>query len=255
MGLFAGTGSGLIGIGGGIVYIPFLFFLLPHIGVPEDQLVFTAIATSLFTALFSSGTAFINHIKLKNVDFKSGLLLALGSAITCFIVPRLIVNLNTIYPKIILILALIITIVKLLSDRKKINPSGIKLSNIYLFFLGALVGAIASSAGIGGGIFIVPILIFFFSFPLKKAIGTSTFTVFVTLFVSSLSYWIIDTSLAISDSPLGLINLTAALPMALGAIFGATFGAKLGSKVAPSTVKTIFVLYLILATIKIATTL
>ncbi len=255
VGMTAGIGSGLIGIGGGVIYIPFLYLLLPALGVPDDKLVFTAIATSLFTALFSSGSSFYNHVKLKNVDYKSALLLASGSIITCFFTPRIIVNLNPVYPKIVLIFSLLVTIIKLLFDRNNIEPSGIKINNIYLFFFGALVGAIASSAGIGGGVFIVPILSFFFALPFKKAIGTSTFTVFLTLLVSSISYWIINTSGGGSHSAMGLINLTASLPMAAGAVVGARLGARLGYRISVKTVKTVFILYLIFAAVKIITTL
>lgn len=255
VGITAGTGSGLIGIGGGVIYIPFLYLLLPGIGVPDDKLVFTAIATSLFTALFSSGSSFYNHVKLKNVDYKSALLLASGSIITCFLTPRIIVNLNPVYPKIVLVFSLTVTIIKLIFDRKNIELSGIKISDVYLFFFGALVGAIASSAGIGGGVFIVPILSYFYALPFKKAIGTSTFAVFLTLLVSSFSYWLINTSGAGVHSALGLINLTASLPMAAGAILGARFGAKLGYKISVKTIKTVFILYLIFAAVKIITTL
>ncbi len=255
VGVTAGIGSGLIGIGGGVIYIPFLYLLLPAIGVPDDKLVFTAIATSLFTALFSSGSSFYNHLKLKNVDFKSAVILASGSVITCFLVPRFVVNLNPIYPKIILIFSLLVTIIKLVLDRNNVEPSGLKLNEIYLFFFGALVGAIASSAGIGGGVFIVPILSFFYALPFKKAIGTSTFTVFITLLVSSISYWIIDTSAVSNNSAMGLINLTASIPMAVGAILGARLGTKLGYKISVKAVKTVFTLYLIFAIVKIASTI
>ncbi|MEW5011013.1 MAG: TSUP family transporter, partial [Cycloclasticus sp.] len=48
-GIMSGVISGLLGIGGGIVIVPFLAWLLNNHGMPADTIMQTAIATSLAT--------------------------------------------------------------------------------------------------------------------------------------------------------------------------------------------------------------
>lgn len=250
VGIIAGTGSGLLGIGGGIIYIPSLYFLLPKIGVGQDEIVFVAIATSLFTALFSSGGAFLNHLKVKNVDFKKALLFASGSIIMAFFLPKVIIKLNHIYPKIILLVLMILVLIRFLFDRKKEMKSILLLKDYYLIFFGFLTGALSASSGIGGGVVAVPALALFFGLPFKRAIGTSTLVVFLTLLTSSFSYWLLGSSMH-SSGPLGLINLSAAIPMAVGAGLGSVFGTKIAHKYSEKTVKTVFLIFLLVSIAKI----
>ncbi len=54
LGLGTGFLAGLLGIGGGMLMVPFLTLILSHRGVPADMSVKMAIATSMATILFTS---------------------------------------------------------------------------------------------------------------------------------------------------------------------------------------------------------
>lgn len=53
-GLFTGFCSGFLGIGGGIIYVPVLVFVLPSFGVSAELSLHMAVATSLATVFFTS---------------------------------------------------------------------------------------------------------------------------------------------------------------------------------------------------------
>ena len=54
LGAFTGFAAGLLGIGGGMLMVPFMTMMLERIGFPADQVVKVAIATSLTTIVFTS---------------------------------------------------------------------------------------------------------------------------------------------------------------------------------------------------------
>jgi len=81
-------------------------------------------------------------------------------------------------------------------------------------FLGLLVGTLSGIVGLGGGILIVPALVFFFGMSQHKAQGTSLASLLAP--VGILAFWEYHKS--------GNVNLKAALLIALGYAVGGYFG-------------------------------
>jgi hypothetical protein len=71
---FGGLVSALLGIGGGLVFVPILslVLLLP---------IHVAVATSMFTMVFTSLAGVVQHWTLGNVNLEYGLLLAVGALV------------------------------------------------------------------------------------------------------------------------------------------------------------------------------
>lgn len=63
LGAVAGFAAGLLGIGGGMLLVPFLTMLLPLAGVPESVIIHAAIATSMATIVFTSMSSLRAHHK------------------------------------------------------------------------------------------------------------------------------------------------------------------------------------------------
>ena len=68
-GVFAGVLAGLLGVGGGIVIVPVLFFLFQSFGVSSESAMLVATATSLATIIPTSISSIRSHNKKGNVDF------------------------------------------------------------------------------------------------------------------------------------------------------------------------------------------
>jgi uncharacterized membrane protein YfcA len=68
IGAFAGILSGLLGVGGGIVIVPFLFHLFTGYGVPAGLAMPLAVGTSLSTIVLTSLVSARNHHAKGGVD-------------------------------------------------------------------------------------------------------------------------------------------------------------------------------------------
>ena len=68
-GIFAGLLAGLLGVGGGIVIVPILFFLFQGFEVSPDSAMLIATATSLATIVPTSISSIRSHNRRGNVDF------------------------------------------------------------------------------------------------------------------------------------------------------------------------------------------
>ncbi len=69
--MFVGFLAGLFGIGGGLIIVPSLVFLLPMAGVPPEYIMSTALGTSFSTIIITAFASAQRHHKLGNVDIQT----------------------------------------------------------------------------------------------------------------------------------------------------------------------------------------
>ena len=102
--------------------------------------------------------------------------------------------------------------------------------------VGLLVGILSALLGIGGGVLLVPALVFIWACEMHTAVGTSL----VVIFLCSLAG-------AIRHYSLGNVDLSLAAAISVGAVIGSFFiGAPLADAIPAETLKKLFGIILIL---------
>ncbi|WP_371369134.1 hypothetical protein SRRS_24300 [Sporomusa rhizae] len=106
---------------------------------------------------------------------------------------------------------------------------------------GFLVGILSGLLGVGGGIFLVPIMVIYFSITQHIAQATSMAIVIPTALVSSAIYGFH-----------GNIDISLALNLVIGSVFGASFGARMMKKVPADRLKQLFGILLMVIGLRMA---
>jgi uncharacterized protein len=177
LGLFVGVMVGLLGIGGGVVLVPALVYLLHY-----DQ--HLAQGTSLFILLPPIGLgALREYWKNGQVDLRAGIYCAVGFLLGGYIGGRIAVPMPSDQLRGIFGGFMIFSAVLLWrkSDDKSSsiseeNAPGLSLSvarAVGIFLAAAFSGVAAGMVGIGGGTVLVPLLALLFGFSQHRAQGTS----------------------------------------------------------------------------------
>ncbi|SJL85297.1 sulfite exporter TauE/SafE family protein [Vibrio palustris] len=243
VGAFVGLLAGLLGIGGGLVVVPALMFILPYAGISEKIVIQLALATSLATIIVTSASSALSHFKLGNVDFYAVKWLMpgvigggfLGATIADWIP-------NQYLPKIFGVIVLLLAIKMYLSINTQ--SKGALPSAIITTLWGGGIGIISSLAGIGGGSLSVPFLNRH-GVEMRKAVGSSSICGFV-IALSGMVGFIVH-GFAVKGLPqysIGYVYLPALFAIASTSIFTTRIGAKLAVRLSTSTLKKVFSIFL-----------
>lgn len=197
-GSIVGTLSGLLGIGGGLIIVPILTFVLINFHqVAFDQSILVAIGTSLASIVFTGGMSSFYHTKRNNMDwlitaqYIPGVLL--GATLMAFVMPHL----NIAFIKHAFIVYTFLAayeIFKAPTIKSIVQLPTVFLANIY----GFTIASISTVIGIGGGTMFVPYFIYHKVNP-RLAVGlSSSLGIFIGL---GASFGFIKNGLHVSQLP------------------------------------------------------
>ncbi len=206
LGLLIGFTSGFFGIGGGTLLVPSLMF----IGFAIKEAIGISVMQMVFSSIFGS------YLNLKKGAFimKDGILLGVGGFLGAQGSGFLVSYLSPSVLSSIFLFSVCLAIYKFFQSPVECCELEVG-SKVAIFLVGFFVGLIAISIGIGGGLFLTPILVGFMNYDLKKAIGMSLF--FIVF--SSVSGFI-------SLSMFGHIDYQSGLIIGLSSLVGVFLGVK-----------------------------
>ncbi|WP_394200056.1 sulfite exporter TauE/SafE family protein [Shewanella waksmanii] len=251
LGAFIGFMAGLLGIGGGIIAVPVLLYLLPSVGVTEAHLTHVAIATSLAAIILTSISSARAHHRRGNIPwhlFKVMLPgLALGAVSAGFIAQQIASQqLKQAFAVFVILMA--IQMVFPFKPAKQDKPMP---APIVMFTVAAAIAIIAALMGIGGGILLVPFLTWC-GLQMRQCIGFSAATGFLVALFGSVSYVIAGWQ--ITDLPagtLGYVYLPALIGIVSTSMLVAPIGAKAASHLPTAHLKKVFAVLLIVTGLKL----
>ena len=174
LGAMAGTGAGLlaglIGIGGGIVVVPVVYYGLTSSGVSIDQAVHVAVATSLAAILPASIVSFVGHWRAGNADI--GFLRQWGPGIAIGVVAAQLTApyvdgrlLAALFGFLCLVFAIRFAFPQRFKPLVERPPGG-----RFRHVAGLGIGAFSGFAGVGGGI-LTNIVMTLSGLPMHKSVG------------------------------------------------------------------------------------
>ncbi|MCE2573167.1 sulfite exporter TauE/SafE family protein [Motilimonas eburnea] len=244
-GIFAGVLAGLLGVGGGIVIVPVLFFLFQGFGVSPESAMVIATATSLATIVPTSISSIRSHLKKGNVDVEllrrwAGFIL-IGVLAGSWLVTR--VNGE--------MLALLFGVIAILSALNMLFRTGKSALFSQLpgkagqTVMGTSIGFFSSMVGIGGGTISVPLLTLY-NYPAHKAVGTAAAIGLIISLPGAMALLTMGT--APVDAPVGtfgLVNLIGFICIVPLTVLFAPVGASLAAKLDAAKLKKIFALVLL----------
>lgn len=243
-GAFTGILAGLLGIGGGVILVPALLYLFTYNNLPTHNIMHMATSTSLAAVTLTTFTAMVAHHLNKAVDWPTFKHLApgiiagtiLGSVIGSSLPSNILRGLFGVF----IVLIAIHMILQKKPTAKTFRPAHTK----WYLTGGVSVGALSATLGVGGGIFIVPMLLRF-GLSVHQAAATSSACAFLLSFIGTISFMIIGWhNTGLPSGNIGYVYWPAAAIIALVSAIFVPFGTRLAGYLSGAVLQKVFAVFL-----------
>jgi uncharacterized membrane protein YfcA len=249
LGLGTGFLAGLLGIGGGMVMVPFITIILSRVGVLPDLAVKMAIATSMATIIFTSVSSVRAHHKRGAVRWDIVKRLAPGIVMGSFIGSLgVFALLKGSYLAIFFGLFVGFSATQMFLDKKP-KPTRQMPGTAGQFAAGGFIGFLSGLVGAGGGFISVPFMAWC-NVAIHNAVATSAALGFPIAVANVIGYAIAGQN--VQDLPpasFGYIWLPGLVVIALCSVFTAPLGARAAHALPVGRLKRVFasILYVLAA--------
>ncbi|MGA0996745.1 MAG: sulfite exporter TauE/SafE family protein [Vulcanococcus sp.] len=180
LGILAGLLSGLLGIGGGLVFSPLLLW----IGLPPHQ----ALATSTLAIVPTTMAGSLTHWRSGQVPAQAALAISAGAAFGGGLFSRLGHSLEG--WQLLALQALMYGLLALVIEpRRTGGNSASTVPVLGLIGVGLVAGLSSGLLGVGGGLVMVPLMVRGLRLGVYQAIRLSTMAVFASSLVASFTFW------------------------------------------------------------------
>lgn len=246
LGIGAAVGflAGLLGIGGGMVMVPMLFFVLSAKGFPVEHLMHFALGTGLATIAFTSLSSVRAHHRHGGVDWRVARAMApgivagsLGAALAAGYIPtRPLAVFFTVF--------MFYASAQMFFEHKPV-PTRRLPGTAGLFSVGAGIGGVSAILAAGGAFLSIPFLVRC-NVPLRRAIGTAAANGFPIAVAGTVGYVIQGLRVpGLPEWTLGYVYLPALALIVAASIPVAPLGARLAHRLPVRRLRVVFSLMLL----------
>ncbi|MDA7923417.1 sulfite exporter TauE/SafE family protein [Candidatus Pelagibacter sp.] len=247
----AGFMAGLLGVGGGIIMVPALYYAFTVLDFELATRMHLSVGTSLAIIIPTSIISTKTHMEYDAVDFKMvksfGIFILLGVIAGTF----LAVNLKT--PTLVLFFSIFAFMVGLffIFLREKLVENPKTISNIVKNISGIVIGFISVPLGIGGGSLMVPFMRTF-GYDIRKSIGTAAAVGFLISLSGTITMIMGGKIIDNINTPfsVGYINLLGFAVFVPVTMIMARLGAKAVYKIDKKLLSKIFGTFLLIVSIR-----
>ena len=247
VGLFAGTIASLLGVGGGIVFMPAVFYYYSLSSIDADFAVKSAVATSLAMIVFTAMSGGLGHLRKGNYIPGALKWLVPGSVAGAAAGSHfaLIVHGESIKAAYAVFLFIIAIQMAFGKDKRRNCDGGgadnaARISAMPLLLVGLVSGVLSGFVGGGGGVIIVPALFFLTRSPIAKCVGESTLLIIFTAAAGSIRFILASPMEMEAPLMVGYVNIAICAAMVPAAILGARLGVSISSRVNPDILRRAF---------------
>jgi uncharacterized membrane protein YfcA len=243
LGATVGFAAGLLGIGGGLLLVPFIMLMLGTKGFPQELALHMAIATSLATIMFTSISSVRAHHKRGAVSWHIVKLLVPGILIGSWIGPWIGNQMPSAALAMFFGGFVVLSATQMLIDKKPAAARELPKAPGMLG-AGGVIGVLAGLVGAGGAFVSVPFMTWC-NVRIHNAVATSAALGFPIAVAATLSniYYGMNMS-GLPSGSLGFIYLPALLVISLASVATAPLGAKAAHSMEVKSLRKVFAITL-----------
>ncbi|HET9844073.1 MAG TPA: sulfite exporter TauE/SafE family protein [Gammaproteobacteria bacterium] len=250
IGLCAGLLAGMLGLGGGIIIVPGMVEWLTYKEMATDRIMQLSVGTSLSTVVIISLITGLMHRRLGYVVWDIVRFIAPGTTFGAVFGVLIADHLSSDVLQRVFALLLCAIALQLLFFPHRPKSSQPILHSWQLTVCGIFIGALAGMLGIGGGIILIPLLIYNGT-PIIQASATSLWCVLPMVLVAScVSIWTGYNEVGLPTNSLGYVYWPATLIIGACALISSPIGIHFALKMSKIWLQRIFAVVLLIITIR-----
>lgn len=255
LGVVVGLLAGLLGVGGGLVLVAALVWLLPLVGVPPEAAMHAALASSLASIILTAAASARAHAKRGSVLWPTVAWMVPGLLVGGWLGSGVAVRIDDGVLRWIVAGYCLLAAAQLQFGRVRIAPeSGLPAPRgLPILAAGGGIGALSAVVGIGGGSMTVPLLVWRGVVPVR-AVGTSSACGVAIGLASAVGYALHAPAGALPAYAVGYVYLPAAIGVAIASVFAAPLGTRLAHRLSGDVLKRIFTVFLVVVALSLLVT-
>jgi len=231
--------------------VPILYYLLLNLGIEPTLAIRMAFGTSLAIIIPTAISSAIAHQRNHQVALNASIYMGGAGFIGALLGGYVASHTPGDILRVIFALVLLVVALRMLLFKKREESVNKKESMLLFLIIGFTAGIMSGLVGIGGGIILIPAMVFLLGYSIRCAGGTSSAVIILTSLGGIISY--IINGLGVSGLPsysLGYINLIALVVIGIFSIPLAQLGTHVSTRASENILRYIFIIILVLISLQ-----